>query len=190
MMENEPTLEELIAEEEAATRRSWYEWAEALIVALVIATVISMCVCRVVGVNGNSMANTLHHGDSLLMINGFYSNPTYGDIVVVKRDNAEPLIKRVIALEGDTIFIDEETEKVYLNGELLDEPYLDVSTPSLYGFTGPYTVPADSMFVMGDNRKDSHDSRDLSAIGAIHEDDIMGKAVFRIWPLPDFGRVY
>lgn len=183
-------LAQQIREEEAANRRSWYEWAEALVLAMVIATIISACVFRMVGVSGSSMEDTLQHGDSLLMVNGFYNEPQYGDIVVVRREDAEPLIKRVIALEGDTISIDPETEMVYLNGEILDEPYLQTTTPTLYGFTGPFTVPENSVFVMGDNRGDSHDSRDLDGIGAVHKDDIMGKAVFRMLPLSDFGKIY
>ncbi len=190
MEEKELDIAAQMKEEEAAFRRSWYEWAEALIMAMIIATIISACVCRVVAVSGSSMANTLHHRDSLLMVNAFYNEPQYGDIIVVRRDNAEPLIKRVIALEGDTVSIDPETEKVYLNGEVLEEPYLDTTTPPLYGFTGPYTVPKDSVFVMGDNRDDSHDSRDLDGIGAVHEDDILGKAVFRIMPFSKFGEIY
>lgn len=190
MEEKQPDLAQQIKQEEAASRRSLYEWAEALILAMIIATLISACVCRVVGVDGSSMFSTLRHGDSLLMVNGFYSEPQYGDIVVVRRDDMEPLIKRVIALEGDTIAIDPETEMVYLNGELLDEPYLNGTTPTLYDFTGPYTVPEGAVFVMGDNRGDSHDSRDLERIGAVDEDDIMGKAIFRILPLPDFGGIY
>ena len=187
--ENKPSLEELIQQEEAANRRSWYEWAEALVIAMMVVAIISSCLFRVVGVSGNSMANTLHHGDSLLMANGFYSDPTYGDIVVVRKNGGEPLIKRVIAMEGDVISIDAEEETVYLNGEKLDEPYIRDVTPALYGFTGPYTVPEDCVFVMGDNRSDSHDSRDLDNIGAVHKDEIMGKAVFRIWPPASFGSV-
>ena len=188
-MEQERSLEEMIAEQEAAERRTWYDWAESAIIALVIAALVTMLAFRVVGVSGNSMLSTLQHGDGLLMVSGFYDEPTYGDIVVVKRDNAEPLIKRVIALPGDVVAIDAETETVYLNGEKLDEPYITGTTPTLYGFTGPYTVPVDSVFVLGDNRKDSHDSRDLGGIGAVHEDDIMGKAVFRVWPPATFGKI-
>lgn len=186
-MENKPSLEELIQEEQAATRRSWYEWAESLILAMVVVTIISSCFFRVVGVNGSSMADTLQHGDSLLMMNGFYREPAYGDIVVVQQKDAEPLIKRVIALEGDVISIDPDELVVYLNGEKLDEPYIRNMTPTLYGFTGPYTVPEDCVFVMGDNRADSHDSRDLDGIGAVHESEIMGKAFFRIWPPAGIG---
>ena len=176
-------------EQEKASRRSLYEWAEAIIFALVLATAFCALVCRMVTVDGDSMLNTLHDKDALLMVNAFYTEPQYGDIVVIQQGDDAPLIKRVIAKEGDTIEIDPATEQVILNGEILEEPYLDFPTPTLYGFTGPYTVPEDSVFVMGDNRVNSHDSRDLDGIGAVHEDDIMGKAVFRLLPLGDIGKI-
>lgn len=171
-----------VEEQEKASRRSLYEWAEAIIFAMIIAAVFCACVCRMVKVDGDSMLNTLHNKDALLMVNAFYNEPQYGDIVVVQQGDDAPLIKRVIAKAGDTIEIDPETEEVILNGDVLEESYLDCSTPALYGFTGPYTVPEDSVFVMGDNRHNSHDSRDLDGIGAVHKDDIMGKAVFRLFP--------
>ncbi len=187
MDEKQETLS--IEEQEKASRRSLYEWAEALIFAMIIAAVFCACVCRVVMVDGDSMLNTLHHGDTLLMVNAFYAEPQYGDIVVIQQENSIPLIKRVIAKAGDTIEIDPVAEEVYVNGERLEEPYLTFSTPALYDFTGPYVVPEDSVFVMGDNRPGSHDSRDLDNIGAVHEDDIMGKAVFRVFPFTDMGVV-
>lgn len=187
MEEKEEVLS--VEEQEKAERRSLYEWAEALISAMVIAALFCACICRVVTVDGDSMLNTLHHGDTLLMVNAFYDEPQYGDIVVIQQDNKIPLIKRVIAKEGDMIEIDPEKKVVYLNGELLEEPYLDFSTPALYDFTGPYEVPEDSVFVMGDNRPGSHDSRDMQNIGAVHKDDVIGKAIFRIFPLSDIGVV-
>ncbi len=179
-----------LEEQEQQSRRSLYEWAEAIICAMVIAAVFYACFCRMVTVDGDSMLNTLHDKDALLMVNAFYNEPQYGDIVVIQQGDDAPLIKRVIAKEGDTIEIDPTTEEVILNGKVLEEPYLDFPTPTLYGFTGPYTVPEDSVFVMGDNRVNSHDSRDLDGIGAVHTDDIMGKAIFRLLPLDDIGTIY
>ncbi len=178
-----------VEEQEKQSRRSLYEWAEAIIFAMLLATVFCACFFRMVTVDGDSMLNTLHNKDSLLMVNAFYNEPQYGDIVVVQQGDDAPLIKRVIAKEGDTIAIDPVTEEVILNGQVLEEPYLDFSTPTLYGFTGPYTVPEDSVFVMGDNRVNSHDSRDLDGIGAVHKDDIMGKAIFRVLPIADIGTI-
>ncbi len=178
-----------VEEQEKQSRRSLYEWAESAIFAMLLATLFCACCFRLVTVDGDSMLNTLHNNDKLLMVNAFYNEPQYGDIVVVQQGDGAPLIKRVIAKEGDTIEVDPKTETVLLNGETLNEPYLDVPTPALYGFTGPYIVPEDSVFVMGDNRVNSHDSRDLDGIGAVHKDEIMGKAVFRLLPFDDIGVV-
>ena len=108
-----------------------------------------------------------------------------GDIVVVDRYTQEPLIKRVIALEGDIIDIDPETHEVSVNGEVLDEPY--VSTPTdLKDFSGPQEVPEGKVFVMGDNRTYSKDSR-TDEIGFVDASDIVGRAIFRIWPFSRAG---
>ncbi len=168
--------------------RQWfYDVVDTMIVALVLVTVVCSCLFRLVGVRGESMLHTLQNGDKLLMFHAFYSEPDYGDIVVIARDDGEPLIKRVIAKAGDTVEIKESDMKVYLNGEMLEEPYLSFETPPLYGFTGPYTVPEDCVFVLGDNRPASHDSRDLESIGAVNVDDILGKAFFRVSPISSFG---
>ncbi len=186
--EKQPVLEETAAPApEDTTVRSIYEWVETALWALVAVTLVFSFLFRLVGVDGSSMANTLHHGGRLMLVNAFYT-PDYGDIVVIRRENGQPLIKRVIAMEGDTISIDPESETVYLNGELLEEPYLDVSTPALFDFTGPFTVPEGTVFVMGDNRSNSIDSR-APSVGAVDIDDVMGKAVFRLWPLGQFGPV-
>ena len=173
--------------EEERLRVSVYEWVESAIFALLCVTLIFSFAFRIVGVSGSSMVDTLHNGDRLMMVNVGYQ-PDYGDIVIIRRDTEEPIVKRVIAMAGDSISIDPENETVYRNGELLEEPYLDCTTPALYGFTGPYTVPEGTVFVMGDNRHNSHDSRS-DDIGAVPLSHIMGKAVFRIWPLSAFGKI-
>lgn len=176
-------LETQIRQEAEASRNTLYEWAEALLTALAIAAIITSCLFRVVTVSGASMRDTLQNGDMLLVVSGFYHQPQHGDIVVVSRNTNEPLIKRVIGCEGDTVDIDPENGVVYLNGEVLEESYIRCETPPL-DFEGPYTVPAGHVFVMGDNRGDSWDSR---SIGAVSEEDIMGKAVFRIMPFSQVG---
>lgn len=181
------THDEKAQAEEMQLRSAVYEWVESAVFALICVTVIFSFFFRVIGVSGNSMLNTLHNGDRLLMVNAFYE-PNYGDIIIVRRDHEEPIVKRIIAMAGDTISIDPNQHVVYLNGKLLDEPYLDFPTPPLYNFTGPYTVPEGTVFVMGDNRPDSHDSR-ADDIGAVKLDHIMGKAVFRIWPISQFGTI-
>ncbi len=185
--EKQPVVETAPSPSRDATVRSVYEWVETALWALIAVTLIFSLLFRLVGVDGSSMVDTLHHGDRLVLVSNFYT-PDYGDIVVVRRDNGPPIIKRVIAMEGDTVLIDPKTETVYLNGELLEEPYLDVSTPALFDFTGPFTVPENSVFVMGDNRSNSVDSR-APSVGAVKIEDIMGKAVFRLWPLNRLGLI-
>ena len=137
-------------------------------------------------VQGNSMVPTLQDGDYLLLSNLNYE-PAVGDIVAIRRDGDEPLIKRVIALGGDTLFIDPDSGKVYRNGTVLDEPYLSVTTPAVQA-VGEITVPEGTLFVMGDNRPNSHDSR-YNDIGPVALTDILGEAVWRLYPLSRFGSV-
>lgn len=170
-----------------------YDWMEAAIFALVGVALVFTFLFRVVGVDGRSMESTLLHNDRLILQTNFYT-PAHGDIVVINRTGDEPLIKRVIALPGDEIDIDEEG-RVVLNGEILDEPYLDPamledgSKTPLFDFEGPLSIPAGYAFVMGDHRTVSKDSRSLE-IGLIRLQDIAGKAVFRIWPPSSFGGIY
>ncbi len=168
-----------------------YEVVGTMVTALVALALVFCFAFRMVSVDGNSMKSTLENEDRLLLVHP-YSAPKHGDIVVVARDNNEPLIKRVIACGGDTIVIREGV--VILNGSRLDEPYLDKAcllegklTPP-YDLTTEVTVPAGCYIVMGDNRMDSYDSR-YAGIGFVELKDIMGKAIWRIWPTEKFGAV-
>ena len=176
-----------------------YEWIEAAVVSLVCVALVYCFLFRVVGVDGESMQMTLMDQDRLLLTSG-YEQVTRGDIVVISRElkpdvtaadgggktvMLEPLIKRVIAVGGDTLSI--EDGQVYLNGELLSEPYLNQTTPA-FELSGTVTVPEGNVFVMGDNRWDSHDSR-WNDIGFVEVGDIVGKVFWRIWPLSSFGAV-
>ena len=125
------------------------------------------------------MMDTLYGGDRLILCPAL-SSPDRGDIVVINRYTDEPLVKRVIGVAGDTVEIDEEQHKVRLNGELLDEPYVDFPTPA-YDMTGAVVIPEGYVFVMGDHRDNSHDSR-WDDIGPVPVGDILGRAVLRIWP--------
>ena len=140
---------------------------------------------RVVVVEGPSMNNTLLDGDYVLLLNNaLYHNPRQGDIIVASKNsfkNGEPIIKRVIATEGQTVDIDFNTGVVYVDGKPLDEPYTLTPTNIKEGVSFPLTVESGCVFVMGDNRNKSQDSRSPE-IGQIDCREIMGKAIFLVFP--------
>ena len=164
-----------------------YDLLEVFVSALVVVAIIFTFFFRTAGVDGESMNDTLNNEDRLIMYNFWYT-PARGDIVIVNRYHdgdtsiTKPLIKRVIGVAGDTVKVTED--KVYLNGELLDEPY--VHYPNIPRNI-EVTVPEGKVFVMGDHRNASNDSRSL---GCFAVEDIMGKALWRIFPADDFGSVY
>ncbi|MBR3978911.1 MAG: signal peptidase I [Oscillospiraceae bacterium] len=151
---------------------------------------------RVVVVSGPSMDTTLTHGDWLLLLgNVFYQEPKHGDIIVASKDsydNGTPIIKRVIALEGQTVDIDFQAGVVYVDGVALDEPYTNTPTNLQEGIEFPLTVDEGCIFVMGDNRNVSKDSRSTE-IGLIDRREILGKAILLMFPGDnngrDFGRI-
>lgn len=143
---------------------------------------------RVIIVSGDSMYNTLVDGDYLLLVgNMFYQNPEHGDIVVASKDsfdNGNPIIKRVIATEGQTVDIDFEEGVVYVDGQALQEDYTYTPTNVREGMQFPLTVADGCLFVMGDNRNKSKDSRNPE-IGLVDKREILGKAVFLFLPAAD-----
>jgi signal peptidase I, bacterial type len=165
-----------------------FELFETIIVSLVVVVVIFSFAFRMVGVDGVSMKNTLQDGDRVIVENIFYK-PHRGDIVVVNKDDAgfeKPIIKRIIAIEGDVIDFNFDKGEVYLNGKLLDEPYIAEEMSSNRGFSEfPQTVQPHHVFVMGDNRNHSEDSR-RSRVGMVEEKRIIGRAVLKIFPLSSF----
>ena len=144
-----------------------------------------MIVFRVVVVSGPSMQQTLQHGDCLVLLNNvFYREPKVGDIVVATKSSykdGEPIIKRVIATEGQTVNIDFEKGIVYVDGVALVEPYVNTPTNLYEGVSFPLTVKENCVFIMGDNRNDSKDSRS-SEIGQIDRRELLGKALFLVIP--------
>ncbi len=164
---------------------SAFDTVSSLIVGLVTVAVIFLVLFRTVVVNGTSMCNTLQSGDRLILISRFYTLER-GDIVVINRENDEPLIKRVIALAGDVVDIDPVTLQVSVNGTVLSEPYTISGITKRNFFQGPYQVPKNKIFVLGDNRPDSLDSRIL---GPLSVDDVLGEAVFRLFPFSAVGRI-
>ena len=155
---------------------------------LVAILLVFLLLLRVVVVSGPSMNATLVHGDYLLLINNvFYQNPKQGDIIVAAQSSyhgGEPIIKRVIATEGQWVNIDFETGVVYVNGTALDEPYTNTPTNLYEGVDFPLMVDEGCIFVLGDNRNASKDSRSPE-IGQIDKREILGKAVFLFLPGKD-----
>ena len=148
---------------------------------------------RVVVVSGSSMNKTLINGDYLFLLsNTFYKTPKQGDIVVASKnsfENGEPIVKRVIATEGQTVDINFTTGAVYVDGIKLEESYISTATTRPEGVVFPLYVDEGCLFVMGDNRAISHDSRSPD-IGLIDRREIIGKAIFLFLPGPvdDSGR--
>ena len=167
-----------------------FDWVQCIASALIVCILIFVFLFRTVGVIGSSMVPTLTEGDRLIISNLFYT-PKYGDIVVLRKDSFmnEPIIKRVIATEGQTIDIDFDNGIVYVDGVALDEPYIKEPTYRRLDFVGEQVVPQGCVFCMGDNRNGSTDSR-RSTIGMIDTRCILGKVIFRLWPLHSIGGLY
>ena len=147
---------------------------------------------RIVIVSGPSMNNTLLDGDYLLLLsNNLYPNPKHGDIIVASKDDfkdGEPIIKRVIATEGQTVDIDFAAGVVYVDGSALQEDYTLTPTNLAEGIEFPITVDEGCLFVMGDNRNESKDSRNPE-IGLVDKREVLGKAIFLMIPGTDGGTV-
>ena len=145
---------------------------------------------KIVTVSGTSMKKTLLDGDYLVLISSaFYRNPQYGDIIVASKDayeNGAPIVKRVIATGGQTVDIDFDEGSVYVDGNALDEPYV-YSRMTYQGIEFPLVVDDGCLFVMGDNRYISEDSRSPK-IGLIDSREVLGKAVFLFIPGTDRGK--
>lgn len=175
---------------EVKARREAYDWIQSLISALLICVLVFVFVLRIMDVHGTSMFPTLNNGDKVLVSDLFYE-PSRGDIVVFKKDSYDDnkaLVKRVVAVAGDVVNIDFEKGVVYVNGEALEEDYIDVLTTTKIDFIGPQTVPDNCLFVMGDNRNASTDSRD-KRIGMVDKRLVIGKVLLVVYPFNSFGSV-
>lgn len=165
-----------------------YDWVESFALALALMVVLFLFFFKYVTVEGQSMENTLSSGQKLIITSiGEYKN---GDIIVVcEPETGKPLVKRLIARGGQTVNIDFDTWTVYVDGVALDEPYVKREagiTMKHDLFSGPLTVPQGCVFVMGDNRNHSSDSR---RFGCVDERAILGRVLVRITPFPQFGPV-
>ena len=174
-------------EKQTAKGRDLYEWVQSLVGSVLVVVAIFTFVIRMMGVDGHSMLNTLQHGDRLLVVNSMlYHDYKYGDIVILRKNGVfddDPIVKRVIAVEGQTVDIDFAEGIVYVDGEALEEDYIREPTYTAEGTEFPLTVPEGCIFVMGDNRNDSDDSRD-STLGPVDTRCVLGRALLLAVPGP------
>lgn len=155
-----------------------------LIIVASISALVATLVMPVLQISGSSMTPTFHEGEIVVSVKT--KSLKTGDIIAFYHGN-KILVKRVIAGAGDWVNISEEGN-VYINGELLNEPYIDEPTLGDHDIELPYQVPETHWFVLGDHRTISIDSRN-SEIGTINQEDIVGKIIFRVWPLNKFGKI-
>lgn len=173
------------AKKQQTEQQAAYEWVQALIGSVLAVVLLFTFVVRVVVVDGSSMRETLQDHDLILLLNdtlcGEYEAQ---DIVVLSKEtfeNGDPIVKRVIATEGQTVDIDFNVGVVYVDGKALDEPYTREPTWTPEGVEFPLTVPENHIFVLGDNRNRSSDSRHID-LGPIDERMVIGKAVLLAVP--------
>ena len=182
-----PSLEQLTAELERVKYKRRYKrvlrsTVYTLIVVAAVAVLVATIWMPVLQIYGASMAPTLDEGDIVITVKGSDFAP--GDLVAFYMGN-KILVKRCIAGPGQWVDIDEEGN-VYVDGKLLDEPYLTEKALGDCDIALPYQVPDNRYFCMGDHRSTSVDSRSAT-VGGVSDEQIVGKIVFRVWPLPDFG---
>ena len=169
-----------------------YCWAQALVTAVVGVILLFTFGVRLISVNGPSMQDTLYTGDQLLILNAMFCDFKAGDVVVINDYNAElsdTLVKRIIAVGGQTVDVDFVSGVVYVDGQALDEPYAKEPTLTSEGVAFPLTLAEDEVFVMGDNRNHSTDSRS-DQLGPVKEGYLQGKALLLLVPgeTPDTGK--
>ena len=169
-----------------------YDWARSLAAAVVSVVLLFAFGVRLIGVSGPSMQDTLYTGDRLVVLGSLLSGFEAGDVVVVNDYNAElseTIVKRIIAVGGQTVDIDFVSGVVYVDGEALEEPYIKEPTYITEGTEFPLTLAEDEVFIMGDNRNHSTDSRSYR-LGPVKRGYIQGRAVFLLSPgeTPDTGK--
>ncbi len=201
-MDTENTALSPVPSDEPKLAASIYDWVETFCYAMALMVVLFLLVCRYVTVDGDSMRETLHHRDKLIISDLGYT-PETGDIVVVKVPAYQnPIIKRVIATEGQEVEIDFENWTVKVDGVLLEEDYINrdvdyngVNDDRYVWMASPtgervlrFTVEPGKLFVMGDNRNHSTDSRS-SIVGQVDERQVLGRVLLRLFPFSAFGTV-
>lgn len=179
--------------EERKPSETFFEWLEIFIISVAAVFVLFSFIARIAVVDGNSMYPTLSNNDKLLVRQIFYT-PKQGDIIVCQSENYgldKPLVKRIIATEGQTVRLDRENWKIYVNGFVIDEPYLVIGEGAMVDWeydTDEIVIPKGHVFVMGDNRNNSLDSR-FYGVGMIDERYIIGQVIYRFMPFNVFGPV-
>ncbi len=183
---SEEIYKEAATDKKISFLKEVYEWVSSIALAVFLALIINQFLFALVQVDGRSMEPTLYHGERLLVRKILYT-PEQGDVVIVKSNAIQKnIVKRIIALPGQTIDFDEDMN-VTIDGKVIDEPYIkekQISYGNMYSF--PLTIPEDCYFVMGDNRNNSSDSRTL---GLIPEDEIVGESSIRLFPFSRFGMI-
>lgn len=185
-----PTIEEIEQELKRVRYKQSYgktlrSTIYTLITVAAVAVLVATLMLPVLQIYGASMTPTLVDGDIVLSLKG--ADYSEGDIVAFYYNN-KILVKRVIASAGEWVDID-ANGNVYVNGDLLDEPYVSDKALGECDIELPYQVPEGRIFVMGDHRSVSVDSRSTT-VGCVAEEQVVGKLVFRIWPLKDLGKIY
>ncbi len=185
-----PSLKEIQTERKRIRRGTYYRQAlrgtvSVLVVVAAIAVLITTLFLPILQISGDSMSPTLEHDEIVILFKS--KDFDRGDLIGFYYQG-KILLKRVIALPEDEVAIDADGN-VYINGELLEEPYVTDKGLGDCDLEFPYKVPGTGYFVLGDQRSNSVDSRN-SVIGAISLDDIIGKVFLRVWPLPKFGFIF
>lgn len=185
-----PSLPEIQRERKRIRRKDYYRQSlrstiSVLVVVAAIAVLITTLFLPILQISGDSMSPTLEHDEIVILLKT--KDFDRGDLIGFYYQG-KILLKRVIALPEDEVAIDADGN-VYINGELLEEPYVTDKGLGDCDLEFPYKVPGTGYFVLGDQRSNSVDSRN-SAIGAISQDDIIGKVFLRVWPFSKLGLIY
>lgn len=174
--------------------RTILEWTEEIVLAVVLIAVVFTFVCRVVTVTGTSMVPSFHEGDRVLVVNDF-NGVEQGDVVVIVNVLEEPIIKRVVATAGQTVDFDEDMGELVVDGQPLTGEAYHIANGITYVpdrpgevLEFPQTVPEGCVFVLGDNRQNSKDSR-FAEVGMVDCRNILGKVVFNLYPFSKLGFV-